>query len=185
MVATNRRSMAAFAIVSMMATGGVLAQSDNSKRNGHADLSGYQENPTLSSPASGTLDVRISKSGDSVDYTLTYSGISTNVLFSHIHIGRPAINGGIMVFLCTNGTPPAGVPIPPACPQGGGTVSGTLTAADVLAVTAQGIGAGEFSEVVAALRSEAAYGNVHSTTYPTGEIRGQVTFHGQDLVNDD
>src|SRR5262245_7354644 len=98
---------------------------------GHADLSGYQENPTLSSPATGTTDVQISRDGQSVSYTLTYRGIGTNVLFAHIHLGRPAINGGVMVFLCTNGTPPANVPTPPPCPQGGGTVSGTLTSLNV------------------------------------------------------
>jgi CHRD domain len=154
---------------------------------GHADLSGYQENPTLSSPATGTADVQISRDGQSVSYTLTYEGIGTNVLFAHIHLGRPAINGGIMVFLCTNGTPPAGVPSPPACPQNGGTVSGTLTAGHVLATTnpPQGVAAGEFAEFVQALRAEAAYVNVHSAAFGAGEIRGQVTFNRADSVSDD
>jgi CHRD domain len=185
MVRTDKLSIAAAAMFSMIVTGAANAQSDNGQRKGHADLSGFQENPTLSSPASGTLDVQISKGGDSLDYTLTYAGIPTHVLFSHIHLGRPAINGGIMVFLCTNGTPPAGVPTPPPCPEGGGTVSGTLTAADVLAVTAQGIATGEFGELVDALRSEAAYGNLHSMTFPGGEIRGQITFHRNDSIHDD
>jgi CHRD domain-containing protein len=107
--------------------------------------------------------------------------------FAHIHLGRPAINGGIMVFLCTNGTPPAGVPTPPPCPQNGGTVSGTLTNLNVLATTnpPQGVAAGEFAEFVQALRAEAAYANVHSTTFPSGEIRGQVVFNRSDSVNDD
>jgi hypothetical protein len=146
---------------------------------GHADLSGYQENPTLSTPARGEIDVDISRDGQSMSYTLTYSGINTNVLFAHIHIGRPAINGSVMVFLCTNGAPPAGVPTPPPCPQNGGTVSGTLTGANVLASTnpPQGIAAGEFAEVVEALRAEAAYANVHSATFPGGEIRGQIVFN--------
>jgi len=154
---------------------------------GHAELSGYQENPTLSSPASGTADIQISKDGESVSYTLTYQGFGTNVRFAHIHLGRPAVNGSIMVFLCTNETPPAGVPLPPACPQVGGTVSGTLTAADVLATTnpQQGIAAGEFAEFVQALRAEAGYANVHSAAFGAGEIRGQVTFNRSDSVNDD
>jgi hypothetical protein len=153
---------------------------------GHADLSGYQENPTLSSPASGTADIEISKDGESVSYTLTYEGVGTNVRFAHIHLGRPAINGSIMVFLCTNEAPPAGVPLPPACPQVGGTVSGTLTAADVGAgAAAQGVAAGEFAEFVQALRAEAAYANLHSAAFGAGEIRGQVTFNRSDSLNDD
>ena len=153
---------------------------------GHADMSGYQENPTLSSSGRGTTDVQISRDGQSVSYTLTYSGINTNILFAHIHLGRPAVNGGIMVFLCTNGAPPAGAPTPPPCPQNSGTVSGTLTAANVLTITPnQGITAGDFSEFVQALRAEAAYANLHSMTFPAGEIRGQVVFNRSDSVNDD
>ena len=175
----------AIAVLFTLALAPMFAQSNNGNTKGHADLVGYQENPTLSSPATGTLDVEISKDGDSLHYTLSYSGFPTNVRFAHIHIGRPAINGGIVVFLCTNETPPAGIPLPPACPQGSGTVSGTLRAADVLAVTAQGIATGEFGEVVQALRAEAAYGNVHTTQFGAGEIRGQVTFHRADSINDD
>jgi hypothetical protein len=145
-------------------------------------LSGYQEVPTLSNPATGTFDVNISKDGTSLAYTLSYEGIATNVLFSHIHIGRPAVNGGVMVFLCTNGAPPAGVPVPPPCPQGGGTVTGELTAADVLAVAAQGVAANDFAAVVAALRAEAAYVNLHSTANPGGQLRGQVTFPRADSI---
>lgn len=174
----------AIAVLFILALAPMFAQSNNGNTKGHADLVGYQENPTLSSPATGTLDVEISKDGQSLDYTLTYADFPTDVRFSHIHIGRPAVNGGVMVFLCTNETPPAGVPVPPLCPKREGTVTGTLTAANVLAVTAQGIAAGEFEEVVQALRAEAAYGNVHSTQFGAGEIRGQVLFHRADSIND-
>src|SRR4029453_9948350 len=103
-------------------------------RQGRGDLSGYQEIPTLSTPASGHLDGTIGHDDESVEYTLSYAGFETDVLQSHIHLGRPAFNGGIMVFLCTNLTPlPVGPP--PACPVREGTVSGTLTAANVIGPT--------------------------------------------------
>src|SRR5262245_17065100 len=155
-------------------TTAILASSG--PRQGRADLSGFSEIPTLSTPAHGTLDVTIGKNDDSLDYVLSYEGFETPVLQSHIHLGRPAFNGGIMVFFCTNLTPPAGVPVPPACPLGGGTVTGTLTAADVVGPTAQGITTGEFSEVIAALRAEASYANVHTTRFPGGETRAQIVF---------
>ena len=81
----------------------------------------------------------------------------------------------------------AGVPPPPACPQNGGTVSGTLIASDVLATTnpSQGVAAGEFDKFVQTLRAEAGYANVHSAAFGAGEIRGQVTFNRSDSVNDD
>jgi hypothetical protein len=146
-------------------------------RIGRADLSGYQEIPTLSTPAHGTLDVAIAQDGASLDYKLSYEGFETNVLQAHIHLGRPAFNGGIMLYLCTNLAAPAGVPQPPACPTLSGEVSGTLTAADVFGPAGQGITANEFAEAVAALRAEATYGNVHTTRFPGGEIRAQVIFH--------
>jgi len=80
-----------------------------------------------------------------------------------------------VLFLCnTSGSPPATVPVPPQCPQGAGTVSGTLTAADVIAVAGQGIdpGATGFAEMIKAMRNGAAYANVHTMLRPSGEIRG-------------
>ncbi|HYV06332.1 MAG TPA: CHRD domain-containing protein [Blastocatellia bacterium] len=35
--------------------------------------------------------------------------------------------------------------------------------------------AGEFAEVLAAMRAGTVYVNVHSTVFPGGEIRGQLT----------
>jgi len=52
-----------------------------------------------------------------------------------------------------------------------------LTAADVVGPAAQGVTAGEFSEVLDALREEAAYANVHTARFTGGEIRAQVLFH--------
>src|SRR5215510_10615037 len=107
MVGAKKLSIAFAVVFAVTQTSAIMAGDDEGHRKGHADLSGYGENLTLSSPASGTLDVQISKDGQSVDYTLTYEGLPTHVLFAHIHLGRPAINGGVMVFLCANqGAPP-------------------------------------------------------------------------------
>jgi CHRD domain len=139
-------------------------------------LTGYEETPTLNTGGSATFVARISEDGTSISYELTYGGFATTVTQSHIHFGRPAIAGSIVLFLCTNlGNAPAGVQVQ-ACPPQPATITGTLTAADVVAVPAQGIDAGTagFAEILKAIRSRAAYVNIHTTQHPPGEIRGQL-----------
>ena len=63
--------------------------------------------------------------------------------------------------------------------RAGGTVTGIIKASDVLAITAQGVAAGEFTAFVEALKKELAYVNVHSSMSPGGEIRGQVNRKGR------
>ena len=70
----------------------------------------------------------------------------------------------------------------PACPaSNSGSVSGTITAADVVGPTAQGFVAGDITPVIAALRAGFTYANMHTTKFPVGEIRGQIVRgHGHD-----
>lgn len=141
---------------------------DEGSRSFKAKLSGYQEVPTLSMTGSGTLRVRLGSDGMTATYTLTYADLTGNALFAHIHIGARGTNGGVIVFLCGGGGQAA-------CPGTGGSVSGTLAAANVIGPAGQGIAAGEWGEFVAAMRAGATYGNVHSPAFPGGEIRGQLS----------
>lgn len=139
-----------------------------------ADLIGFDEVPSLSTPASGTFRMEIDPTDTSFDYELSYSGLVGNVTQAHIHIAQKDVNGAIMVFFCTNlGNGPAGTQLCPG--PNAGSVTGTITSADVVASAAgQGIAAGEFAEVLRAIRAGRVYVNVHSTVFPTGEIRGQL-----------
>lgn len=138
----------------------------------HASLEGFQEVPALVTPAGGSFRARIDKRDAAIRWELTYGDIATPVLQAHIHVGQHGVNGGVSVFLCTNlGNGPAGTP---ACPQGGGTLEGTIVAGNVVGPAAQGIAAGDFEALIDALRSGVAYVNVHSQAFPGGEIRGQV-----------
>src|SRR5262245_54402298 len=149
-----------------------LAIASGGKRNFQArGLNGYEENPDVSTVASGSLKATVDEDAQTVTYELTYSGLEGDVQQSHIHFGKPAINGGIRLFLCSNlGNGPAGTP---PCPQSG-TVSRTVPASDIVGPTPQGIEAGNLSELVAAMRAGHAYANVHSTKWPGGEIRAQI-----------
>jgi hypothetical protein len=160
----------------LLGTVGSTATADSNRgenaKKFRAELKGFEEIPTLSTPGTGRFEARLSHDGLSVDYELEYQDTEADVLQAHIHLGAPAFNGGIMVFLCTNlGNGPAGTPL---CPATGGTVEGTFTAAEVVGPAGQGIAPGEFEEVIRALQAGAAYANVHTVKYPGGEIRGQI-----------
>ncbi|WP_022947357.1 CHRD domain-containing protein [Methylohalobius crimeensis] len=137
-----------------------------------AGLKGAFEVPTVSSSGVGLFTATVDDGDTVLSYSLFYRDLPTSVQQAHIHIGQAGANGGIVVFLCTNlGNGPAGTP---ACPEDSGTVQGSLTAADVVAVSAQGFDEGDFAEVLKAIREGNAYANVHTEAFPPGEIRGQI-----------
>jgi hypothetical protein len=158
----------ACALATLCAAAPAPAHDDDNRA--RARLSGYNENPTLSVEGSGKFEARLKPA--SFDYTLTYSGLDSGVLQAHIHFGAKWVNGGISVFLCSNlGNGPAGTQ---ACPTPGGTVTGTITAANVIGPSGQDISAGQFDELLQAMRAGLTYANVHSNKYTGGEIRGQI-----------
>ena len=135
------------------------------RTNADARLGGYEEVPAISTSGHGRFSAEIG--GGRVRYTLRYDDLEGGaVLAAHIHLGRPATNGGVIAFLCGGGDKPA-------CPASG-TVHGVIDPADVIGPADQGIAPGEFRELVRAIRNHATYVNVHTEMYGTGEIRGSV-----------
>jgi len=158
---------------------GATAKDDDDRNKFHATLHGVNETPgPVATQATGTLDATLSADGTTLTYTVTYNNLNAQVTQSHIHFGLPKETGGIMVWLCqTAAVPaPAGDPGVPTCPDTtSGTVSGTITVANVVGPNSQGITPGaDFNKVIQALRQGLAYANVHSTRSPGGEIRGVV-----------
>jgi hypothetical protein len=140
-------------------------------------LTGFQEVPVISTEADGKFKAEVR--GDRIDYELRWEDLEGQVTQAHIHFGQRDVNGGISVWLC--GNPTAGPPpiTPPAgtqtCPlTNPATISGTVTQAHVVGPTGQGITAGEFDELLRAIRAGLTYANVHSTTFGGGEIRAQL-----------
>jgi hypothetical protein len=142
-------------------------------------LNGYEEVPSVSTGASGQFKASISRDESQIEYELSYSDLEGTIQQAHIHIGNVGVVGGITVFLCSNlGNGPAGTQ---PCPAPPATVTGTIVAADVspnipatLAARNQGLNTGELDELIRAIRAGATYVNVHSTTWPGGEVRGQI-----------
>ena len=148
----------------------VLAQGPKQIRE---TLTGYQEDPlALSTSGGAEFRARIEDNEQSISYELSYQDLEGAVQQAHIHLGRLSASGGIITFLCTNlGNGPAGTQ---PCPAPPATISGTIRPADVIGPAGQGIAAGEFAELVRAIRAGVTYVNVHSTKYPGGEIRAQL-----------
>ena len=169
------RSLWVVAVVAAMVLG--LTIPAMAAENFGARLRGFEEPPPISTPGQGFFFATLDPTEASLSYTLIYFNLTSNATQAHIHIGQPGVNGAIVLFLCTNLTPPAGVPVPPVCPNAPdqNVVTGTLTAANVITQTAQGIAGGEFPEVINAMKAQVSYANVHSVQFPGGEIRGQIT----------
>ncbi len=158
---------------------GSYALADGGSKNARGQLIGYQEVPSVSSRGSGRFEAKI-VDNERIEYRLSYRDLEAAVLQAHIHFAQRDVNGGISVFLCSNlGNGPAGTQ---ACPAAPATITGTLVAANVIGPAGQGIAAGEFDELLAAIRAGKTYANVHTSMFPGGEIRAQL---GKDNGKDD
>ena len=113
-----------------------------------AALSGAEEVPPRPTTATGHLAVILNSHQDKFRASGSFQGLSSPSTAAHIHTGVPGVNGPIRFPL---GLTPMGALM--------GTLSGlsAVSAADVAALDA-----GEL------------YVNVHSQTFPAGEIRGQL-----------
>jgi hypothetical protein len=166
--------------MNLLVVGGVFLAAMSAYAGGKSDdnfkarLSGLREVPAISTTGGGEFRARVNERDQTIRYQLSYDALEgTDTLFAHIHIGQTDVNGGVAAFLCGGGGKPA-------CPDTGGMVEGTITAADVIGPAGQGVAASEFSEMVGMMRSGNAYANVHTNKHPPGEIRGQIKGHGHD-----
>lgn len=136
-------------------------------------LRGFEEVPVVSSAAGGTFTATLSDDRSTIEYELNYT-LTGHVTQAHIHIGQKSVNGGISIWFCSNLASPPTPPGTQPCPDSPGTVHGTITAADVVGPSGQGITPGEFFEAQRAILRGNGYANVHSDLFPGGEIRGQI-----------
>jgi len=142
-----------------------------------AHLTGASEVPARDTRGVGEVKLQLSDDGTALEYRLISSNIH-NVVQSHIHIAPEGVNGPIVVFLF-------GLVAP-----GGGRTDGVLATGTITAANLIGPLAGHpLSELIAAMRTDGAYVNVHTNDgvdgantgpgdFPGGEIRGQLRTAG-------
>ena len=140
-----------------------------------AALAGFKEVPSISSVATGQFRGVIDKKARTLTYELSYSHLEGDVQQAHIHVGQRSVNGAVSVFLCQTETSPDPTGMAPRCPRSG-KVSGMVQSGNMIEgnILLQGITPGEFDELIRAIRAGVAYVNVHSSTFPAGEVRGQL-----------
>jgi hypothetical protein len=113
-------------------------------------LTGSQEVPPNASPAIGSGTLHLEPIYNTIGYDINYGGLGSNYSASHIHgPAPPGVNAGVL-FPTTN--------IPTT------TTSGRLFGSTVALTAAQ----------INDLRNGLHYVNIHTTSFPGGEIRGQV-----------
>jgi len=133
----------------------VLACGGSDKEKFTATLDGASERPTpVTTTASGSATFTVN--GANLDYTITATALSSNASAAHIH-APAAADAATGVYI--------GLTI-----TAGGTSltnSGTIAAADLASPKSM-------TELLKHIRDGNAYVNVHTSTNPSGEIRGQI-----------
>jgi hypothetical protein len=123
-------------------------------------LTGAQETPAVPSSALGTMDVSYSKETRILNYSISWSGLTGPVAAAHIHgLAPTGYAAPVVQTFSTSAIVRCASSSTTAC----GTYKGTLLA-DGVVVKEQDILNGVY------------YINIHTATYPGGEIRGQIIF---------
>jgi hypothetical protein len=112
-------------------------------------FSGANEVPPNASPGMGNGTVTLENFETTITVFMRFSGLTANAIAGHIHGPAPAGTNAPVIF---NMSPPA------ATSGTAGPTSFTITPAQVTD-----------------LRNQLHYFNIHTSTFPGGEIRGQIT----------
>lgn len=123
-----------------------------------AQLSGANEkpNPTVST-ATGTATYTLT--GNSLSYIVSVNGLTAPATASHIHVGGAAVSGAVIVPYVTGSV------------QSGNLTSGTI---DLSTTVSNGTSTITGDSLKVLLNNGNAYTNVHTSSSPGGEIRGQI-----------
>lgn len=154
-------------VLTMLITTTVAYASAPDQRNFIAHLSGDAERPTpVDTEAGGLAVLHLNKEGTELRYKLVVTNLE-GATQAHIHCGSAEVAGPVVAFLF--GFDPAGVSANGVL--GEGTITSVIPRPDSPACPG---GVATFDDLIAKIRSGDAYVNVHTLTYPGGEIRGQI-----------
>lgn len=153
--------------------------SNGYKETFHANLTGSEEVPPVSTSMNGHTAVKVSNDEQSVWYELhVFNG--NDVTAAHFHCAPRGVNGPVVVplFTATTSTTQNGTGTL-ALDVNGLLSSGTITASSLTnAAQTCNPSITSLNQTIQAMRDGQIYVNVHTISNPNGEIRGQVQ-HGR------
>lgn len=114
-------------------------------------MTGGQESPANASLAAGGGIATFDPVANTIDLSVFFVGLTTPITLAHIHDGAPGVNGPVIVSF---------VPYIPSPATTGGSIIGT--------------GLSFPPAYISDLMAGNTYFNIHTSTYPGGEIRGQL-----------
>lgn len=157
-MAKTIRTLAPILLLALAACGGSSSSGSDSSSPTTiaygANLDGAQEVPPVATAATGTATIQHDPAADTMDITITISGLSVaDVTAFHIHEAPTGANGGVIVDLGAAMT---------FMDIGGGQIQAMAT----------GVAFPDASEGVLAAGN--CYINVHTMANPPGEVRGQI-----------
>jgi hypothetical protein len=132
-----------------------------------AFLAGAQEVPGTDTSASGDISVRFNRSLSRVTVDLKISRLLGGFAAAHFHCNRPGANGPVAFGLVNPGP----------LSFDGRRIRGTLTNADFTGADCADVVGRPVNNIAAlafAMRDGLIYVNVHTSTFPGGDIRGQM-----------
>ena len=101
----NARSKAVFAVFALATSLVTMPAAQAQTERFAANLLGDSEVPPINS--TGTASFQMEISGTTITFTMTFSGLSSNLVVSHLHFAPTKVAGGVMIFLCGGGGQPA------------------------------------------------------------------------------
>ena len=153
-----RRASALLAITALLAAPAAVFAAEPFA----AELTGGAEVPPVETDATGSATATISDDGSSIDFEVTFEGLSGPATMSHIHFGAADVAGPPIIWFTEVGVTDGSNTSP---------ISGTATEAEF---TPGADGPQTWDEALDAIRAGDTYVNVHTAANPPGEIRGQL-----------
>jgi hypothetical protein len=129
--------------------------------------SAHEVPPPNVGSATPTGTATFTRSGDTLQYRVSASGLTSPVTVAHIHLGQPGVAGPVIVPLS----------ISPGSGEGTAQGEGTIDASQIKGKNPDGSPM-TMNDLLKAMSSGDTYVNVHTQNNKPGEVRGEIRPQG-------